>query len=37
MKKSLTPFKSTEALVVGGRKVVERRGLHWNKNDQNVV
>ena len=23
----LTPFKSTEARVVGGRKVVERRGL----------
>ena len=26
-RKILTPFKSTEARVVGGRKVVERRGL----------
>ena len=30
MKKGLTPFKSAEARVVGGRKVVERRGLQRN-------
>ena len=36
-KKDVTPFKSTEARVVGGRKVVERRGLHWNRKNLNLA
>ena len=39
-RKLLTPFKSTEARVVGGRKVVERRGLsneHQNRNNSKEI